>query len=266
MRYAEFSRDHHHVTWVLRSCELSHFSCVQLCVTPWTVACQAPLSMEFSRQEEWSGLPCPPAGDLANSGIETASLTSNLHWQVGSLPLVLPGKPHWDFRSGWYAHYHISEPVRIHHHQLESIFYSDCLSVLSLPGSHPEHYILFSRYLALGASSLWQSLRLDLVSDDFDSSEEYRWCGLWNGPQVEFFFLNGDFIDMLLRSHPFQGYSQLTLRESLGSLILFNLNFIHQTSSLKLYSKYLQMGNMLFKLHVYGELSCLWWVLIWAGL
>ena len=93
MRYAEFSRDHHHVTWVLRSCELNHFSCVQLCVTPWTVACQAPLSMEFSRQEEWSGLPCPPAGDLANSGIETSSLTSNLHWQVGSLPLAPPGKP-----------------------------------------------------------------------------------------------------------------------------------------------------------------------------
>ena len=72
------------------------------------------------------------------------------------------------------------------------------------------------------------------------------------------FLKNGDFIDMLLRSHPFQGYTQLTLRESLGSLILFNLNFIHQTSSLKLYTKYLQMGNMLFKLHVYGELSCLW--------
>ena len=39
-------------------------SCVRLCVTPWTAACQAPLSMEFSRQEYWSGLPCPPPGDL----------------------------------------------------------------------------------------------------------------------------------------------------------------------------------------------------------
>ena len=38
-------------------CVLSH---VQLCVTPWTAACQAPLSMGFSRQEYWSGLPCPP--------------------------------------------------------------------------------------------------------------------------------------------------------------------------------------------------------------
>ena len=41
-------------------------SCVRLFVTPWTVACQAPLSMGFSRQEYWSGLPCLPPGDLPN--------------------------------------------------------------------------------------------------------------------------------------------------------------------------------------------------------
>ena len=39
---------------------LNHFSRVQLCVTLWTAACQAPLSMRFSRQEQWIGLPCPP--------------------------------------------------------------------------------------------------------------------------------------------------------------------------------------------------------------
>ena len=52
---------------------------LQLCrlfVTLWTIACQAPLSMGFSRQEYWSGLPCPPPGDLSNPGIEPASLTS----------------------------------------------------------------------------------------------------------------------------------------------------------------------------------------------
>ena len=38
--------------------------------TPWTIACQAPLSMEFSRQEYWSGLPYPSPGDLLDSGIE----------------------------------------------------------------------------------------------------------------------------------------------------------------------------------------------------
>ena len=44
-------------------CMLSPFSCVQLFVTLWTTACQAPLSMELSRQKHWSGLPCPPPRD-----------------------------------------------------------------------------------------------------------------------------------------------------------------------------------------------------------
>ena len=42
-------------------------------VTPWTIACQASLSMRFSRQEYWSGLPCPPPGDLPNPGVEPRS-------------------------------------------------------------------------------------------------------------------------------------------------------------------------------------------------
>ena len=48
---------------------LSHISRVQLFVTLWTVAHQAPLSMGFSRQEYWSGLPFPPPGDLPDPGI-----------------------------------------------------------------------------------------------------------------------------------------------------------------------------------------------------
>ena len=51
----------------------SHFSCVQLFVTPWTVVHKAPLSMGFSRQEYWSGLPFSPPGDLLNPGIEPTS-------------------------------------------------------------------------------------------------------------------------------------------------------------------------------------------------
>ena len=45
-------------------------------MTPWTVACQAFLSMEFSGQEYWSGLPGPPPGDLPDAGIKPVSLTS----------------------------------------------------------------------------------------------------------------------------------------------------------------------------------------------
>ena len=49
------------------------FNCVRLFVTPWTVARQAPLSMDFSGQEYWSGLPFPTPGNLPDPGIETVS-------------------------------------------------------------------------------------------------------------------------------------------------------------------------------------------------
>ena len=61
---------------------------VQLFVTPWTVAYQAPPSMEFSRQEYWSRLPFPSPGDLPNQGIEPMSPTL----QADVLPSELPGK------------------------------------------------------------------------------------------------------------------------------------------------------------------------------
>ena len=68
-------------------CMLSHFSCDRLFAALWTGACWAPLSMGFSRQEYWSGLPFPPPGDLPNPRIKPTSLCL-LHWQVDSLPLV----------------------------------------------------------------------------------------------------------------------------------------------------------------------------------
>ena len=57
-------------------CVLSHFNHVCLFASPWTVARQAPLSVGFSRQEYWSGLPCPPPGDPPDPGIKPASLKS----------------------------------------------------------------------------------------------------------------------------------------------------------------------------------------------
>ena len=73
-------------------CMLSHCSRVQLFVTLWTVACQVPLSMRFSRQEYWSGLICPPPGDLPDPGIEPVSPVSPA-LQEDSLPTEPPGKP-----------------------------------------------------------------------------------------------------------------------------------------------------------------------------
>ena len=55
---------------------LSHFSRVRLCATPQRAAHQAPPSLGSSRQEHWSGLPCPPPGDLPDPGIEPVSLMS----------------------------------------------------------------------------------------------------------------------------------------------------------------------------------------------
>ena len=64
-----------------------HMSRVRLFVTPRTVACQASLSMGFSMQEYWSGLPCPPPEDLPDPGTEPSSLP-----KAGSLPPAPPEK------------------------------------------------------------------------------------------------------------------------------------------------------------------------------
>ena len=68
---------------------VSHFSPVSLFVTPWTIAVQAPLSMEQSRQEYWSGLPFPPSDDLLDSRIKPGSFIL----QGESLLSELPRKP-----------------------------------------------------------------------------------------------------------------------------------------------------------------------------
>ena len=59
------------------ACKLSCFCCVQLFATLWTIAHQAPPSMGFSREESWSGSPCPPPGDLPRPGIEPSPLASS---------------------------------------------------------------------------------------------------------------------------------------------------------------------------------------------
>ena len=66
------------------------FSRVRLFVTLWAVARQAPLSMGFSGQENWSALPCPHPGDLPDPGIEPAAPVALALW-AGSLPLSHQG-------------------------------------------------------------------------------------------------------------------------------------------------------------------------------
>ena len=70
-------------------CVCESLICVQLFATPWTVACQAPLSIELSSQEYWSGLPFPSPGDLPDPGIELWAPSL----QADSLPSEPPRKP-----------------------------------------------------------------------------------------------------------------------------------------------------------------------------
>ena len=70
--------------------KVKSLSRVQLFATLWTVAHHAPLSMGFSRQEYWSGLPFPSPGDLPNPGMELWSPTL----QADSLPSEPPGNPY----------------------------------------------------------------------------------------------------------------------------------------------------------------------------
>ena len=106
---------------------LSRLSCVQLFVTLWTVACQAPLSMGFSWQDYWSGLPCPPPGDLSYPGIEPESLmspalaggffTTSATWEAQSISLVSLSAPklsspisHW---AVWHGNQHMYPETRM---------------------------------------------------------------------------------------------------------------------------------------------------------
>ena len=74
----------------IKEVKVKSLSHVRLFATPWTVARQAPLSMRFSRQEYWSGLPFPSPGDLSDPGIEPWSPAL----QADSLPSEPPGKSH----------------------------------------------------------------------------------------------------------------------------------------------------------------------------
>ena len=82
------------------ACVRSCFGRVPLFAALRTAALQAPLCMGFSRQESWSGVPCPPPGDLPDPGTEPSSLLSPAlaggfftTWEATLYPLASPGKP-----------------------------------------------------------------------------------------------------------------------------------------------------------------------------
>ena len=110
---------------IYHMCVLSHFSCVQLLETLWTAVRQAPLSVDFSRQEYWSGLPCPPPRDFPDPGIEPMPPAAPA-LQADALPL-----------SHWGTHTNISRIRKVNDFSCMPPSISGHLCVL-LHAKHPD--------------------------------------------------------------------------------------------------------------------------------
>ena len=113
----------------------------RLLATPWTAIHQVPLSMRFSRQGSWSGLPFPSPGDLPNPGIEPRSSTL----QANSLPTELQGKPIITYNMSFYVLniYHMLTQSYVHKCESEK---ASCLtSYLRHTAARPVNYIVTSQ-------------------------------------------------------------------------------------------------------------------------
>ena len=104
-------------------------------MTPWTVAVQAPLSMGFSKQEYWSGLPCPPPGDLSDVEIEPVFLVSPA--LAGEFLTTPPGKPQVVYRC-----------------QEQSVMRVSSAAIITCPGGEEGHGDLAN----LGDITMWSRL------------------------------------------------------------------------------------------------------------
>ena len=99
----------------MHACVVSGFSHARLFVTLWTVAHKVPLSVGFSRQEYWSGLPCPPPGDLLHSESKPSSPASSA-LQADFLPTEPLGKPRFNSYNILNLVSHIKRKNRIFFH------------------------------------------------------------------------------------------------------------------------------------------------------
>ena len=135
---------------------VSH-SAVFLFAIPWTVACQAPLSMGFSRQESWSGLPCPSPGDLPNPGVEPMSLWSHgLQYTRLPCPSPTPGACSNSCPSRRWCH--------------QTISFSSCLQSFPASGSFPVSQFFASGGQSIGASASVSVLPMNIVDWLLNSS------------------------------------------------------------------------------------------------
>ena len=114
---------------------LSRFSRVQLFATPWTAARQAPLSMRFSRQEEWSGLPFPSLEDIPDPGIKPESPVLGGGFFFTTEPLGTPGTRNF---------YGFREPQKVTFWELED----NPVCASSLPPFSPLHLVSWKTAVA----------------------------------------------------------------------------------------------------------------------
>ena len=144
---------------------LNHFSCVQLCASLWTETHQAPLSMGFSRQEYWSGLPFVSPGDLPDPGIKPISLRS-------------PASACRFFTTSaiWEAHilqYIYTESHHVVHRNLHGIV---CQLCLSKAGKKIKFAIVQETWnIVFLIAHRWRKLLIDKAYHKFDKSLKIYW-------------------------------------------------------------------------------------------
>ena len=110
-----------------RACLLSPFSHVRSFVIPRTIAHAAPLSMGFSRQEQWSGLQCPSPGDLPDLGIKSVAPAL----QANSLPLSHPGSPYAEFTMQNAGLDESQAGIKISRRNINSLRYADDTTLMA---------------------------------------------------------------------------------------------------------------------------------------
>ena len=157
---------------------LSCFSSVQLFATPWMVTCQAPLSMGFSRQESWSGLPCPPPGDLPDpdiSSVQFSSVAQACPTLCDPMNCSTPGFP---------VHHQLSELAQTHVHWVRDaiqpshpvIPFSSCLQSFPASGEIRGNFQM-SQLFASGGQSIGVSALATVLPMNIQDWFPLRWTG-----------------------------------------------------------------------------------------
>ena len=171
-KYTSVSERGHCKEMQLKKMHVCMLSPVQLFVTPWTTACQAPLSIGFFRQGNWSRLPFPPPGNLPTPGIQLRSPVSLLgrpilnHWALWEAPIkkkihththtsVFDKELHYEWIDKWVVCFenHVTSSVEVSMNSKEGVLPPLCFNIVPKHGSIVECLPLM--YMNLDLSPKW---------------------------------------------------------------------------------------------------------------